>query len=186
MVILNIYVRFILKLDPEYKIFRPRQVYIGSNRRVYEPFPSEKIREPLIASEKKDAIFRPASSTNQTNRHDGREEGLQTALEDFYSELDAIDFDSQFDGDKKESKLGWKLRSWVRKRFGAASSPVAQTLIDNMQAAMKELKTDLKKQELTSGDRLMESGPDLMAGSSHSSVIHHQYQYQSRPDRNNS
>ena len=122
--------------------------------------------DPAIASRKKE-LFRPS----QAIRHDNQE-GLQTALEDFYNELGSIDFDSQFDSKQKESKIGRGLRSWVRKRFGV---PISQTLaaeIDNMQTEMKGLHLDAKKQVVNTDDhRGTQNGPNLLAGSSHSRVI---------------
>lgn len=75
-------------------------------------------------------------------------------------------------GASRDSRLGWSLRSWVRKRFGVTSSPIAQTIIDNMQHEIKELKlesiaTSVKPE--SKGEN--QSTPDLLAGSSHSRVI---------------
>lgn len=157
--------------DPEFKIFRPRQIYIGPEKRTYEPNRPE-TAAPAIASENTQTVFRPASLTSHLQT-DSRE-GLQTALEDFYNELANVDFAAQFEngggGSQRELRLGWSLKSWVRKRFGATSSPVAQGIIDKMQEEMQELKLDqekLARPSVSDGPH----GPDLLAGSSHSRVI---------------
>ncbi|KAJ3368556.1 hypothetical protein HDU91_000468 [Kappamyces sp. JEL0680] len=170
--------------DPEYKIFRPRQIYVGEDKRPYETFPLE-TSNPAIESSAKQ-MFRPKSIITELGSGFGnpKSPALSDAIEELYGELD---FTTQF-ASEGDPKLGKRLKSWVKKRF--SNSNVQQAVTDEIIQSIKDIKVHEQESRADSISSTSDSSlplsssaisrtdskrgggaVDLMAGSSHSRVI---------------
>ena len=111
--------------DPEYKIFRPRQIYVGQDLRLYVDITSN-MNEPKLRSQAP-VIHRPQSMYTRTDGF-----GSAGVLE----ELGDIDFDI---GAKQTSQS--KLSSWWQKQFKAEKpvKPEPSNQVDLLKQQIKLL-----------------------------------------------
>ncbi|KAJ3323605.1 hypothetical protein HDV06_001629 [Boothiomyces sp. JEL0866] len=131
--------------DPEYKIFRPRQVYIGSERREYEKLESMELPQtaPMIESLRPQTM-RPQSMFGTSLPSRNKEIQFNNAMDEFEKELAEIDFSSQFE-DKEAPKQKRRISQWIRNYF-SSSDPATNDLVASLQNELCELR--LKQEEL--------------------------------------
>ncbi|KAJ3275160.1 hypothetical protein HDV01_001299 [Terramyces sp. JEL0728] len=131
--------------DPEYKIFRPRQVYIGSDRREYEKLETLERPQtaPLIESLTPQTM-RPASMFGAVPSRN-KDIQFNNAMDEFEKELADIDFSAQFEDKDEAPKQKRRISSWIRNYF-SSSDPATNNLVESLQKELGDLKS--KQEEL--------------------------------------
>jgi hypothetical protein len=169
--------------DPEYKIFRPRQIFIGEKLRPYEGFtvPAEGATPALDSNDPK--TIRPVGA--QANLD------FEGALNSIYDELGNIDFTANVDPTVQTRVPRFsKLGHWVKKTFGVADpSDMSGDMVEKLKVELEEIKSrqdqiqeslkkvsknhelivDEKRARVPSSSRTADI--DIMAGSNYSRVI---------------
>lgn len=149
--------------DPEYKIFRPRQIFTGSDLRKYEDFPKQDDNiSPEIVSQNLQ-YFRPGFELPSIN-------------DDVYDDLD---FDKQFAAIKESSgtHLGSRIRSWLSTKQSQKNLRISQTLKSS--TSVPNAKDESPSKVSLDSVKMVKDGitksdstrPNLLAGSTHSRVI---------------
>ncbi|KAI8893375.1 citrate synthase-like protein [Globomyces pollinis-pini] len=135
--------------DPEYKIFRPRQIYTGEFQREYESLDHQNSKPKIESAGRK--LFRPKSFIGQkidlpdySGNNINAEEDID---EDDENELD---FTDQFAKNEKSRKPTKRIRQWMQKAFKSndnSDNSVIQDMFSQMSKEIQQLK--LKQDEFS-------------------------------------
>jgi hypothetical protein len=139
--------------DPDYKIFRPRQIYTGPDKRTYKEF----LKEDVIVSPE-------ITSSNIQYFRPGFE--MPSDDHELYQDLD---FEKQFAAIKEFSgtNIGSRIRSWLSAKQSQSNLRQAKGSV----TVRDEVKVVAPLVKESSTSRTETNAPNLLAGSKNSRVI---------------